>query len=48
MFIPIGLLISIILISFLLGLATVPLIVFSILKSPARMQPNRVANKPQS
>ncbi|VAW32726.1 hypothetical protein MNBD_CHLOROFLEXI01-2586 [hydrothermal vent metagenome] len=39
MFMPIGYLISLILIAFLLGLVTVPLLIFVILKSPARMQP---------
>ncbi len=39
MFVPIGLLVSLVIISFLLGMAAVPLLVLVILKTPVRMQP---------
>lgn len=42
MFVPIGLLVSLVLISFILGLVTIPLLVLVILKTPVRLQPKSV------
>jgi len=47
MVIPIGLLVSLILVAFLLGLLTVPLVVLVILKNPARMQTKAVMAESQ-
>ncbi|MEZ4589525.1 MAG: hypothetical protein R3D55_00050 [Chloroflexota bacterium] len=38
MFVPIGLLITLVIVAFLLGMVTVPLLVLVILKTPARQQ----------
>lgn len=43
MFVPIGLLITLVIVAFLLGLVTVPLLVLVILKTPVRQQPNQIA-----
>ena len=42
MFVPIGLLISGVIVSFLLGMLAVPLLVIVILKTPMRMQPQSI------
>lgn len=38
MFVPIGLLVTLVLVAFLLGLVTTPLLVLVILKTPVRQQ----------
>ncbi|MEZ4595271.1 MAG: hypothetical protein R3D55_29610 [Chloroflexota bacterium] len=43
MFVPIGLLITLVIVAFLFGMVTVPLLVLVILKTPARQKPAPVA-----
>ncbi len=43
MFVPIGLLISVVIVSFLLGVMAVPLLLIVILKIPVRMQPQPIS-----